>query len=735
MATKQAVWGVDVGQCALKAIKMQPAGEKVEVLAYDVIEHEKILSHPESDAPALIRAALEKFASRNDTKNDLVAVAVSGQQTLSRFTKLPPVEQKKIPDIVKFEAGQQIPFDMDEVVWDYQTFSEPDSPDVEVGIFAIRKELIRGHIEYFTKAGIEPVLVQATPLALYNAVRFDKEAASGATILLDVGAQATDLIVLEGSSIWARPVPIGGNAFTEALVKAFKLSHAKAENLKRTAASTKYARQVFQAMRPVFADLIAEVQRSIGYYTSTHREAQIARIYGMGNAFKLPGLQKFMQQNLQIEVERYASFSRIAPTGPAATPDFAEAASSLTVAYGLALQGLGLASVTSTLLPPEIAKQLVWRKKMPLFWASAASLALSAGVIWGANAKAQSTLTSSVGTSDGRAVATIEDAETVLRGGATGTPFEVAGTVNKAISKLSSEYSAADTAANAPQDLMSLFQSLGSSIPLVPRIYEMVHQALAQEALGPDAKDGQEYLDKIELARRERDDLLRSGVPPTDARVKKLDEVVQRKNRREIWIQVFNMEYTPDMSMPASLHRPADQQVLSEKPGWLVSFRARTTKPDAAGWVSDVVLPRIEREGRKPDRGFYVHAAVMSEISTVKVADVSAGHSALSMVPTSPSGTPGSPRGGGPRGGFGGGGVPTGPSAPAPSGPAKTYEVPPEADPLTLEQYVGNDTEFVVHVLVVKENTPADLLAKEAAATNKAVTDANSAAAPAGPRP
>src|SRR5438105_9330217 len=262
MATKSAVWGIDIGQCALKAIKLQTAGDKVEVLAFETVEHEKILSHPECDAPATIKAAVQKFTSRNDLKGDLVAVAVPGQQTLSRFTKLPPVEQKRIPDIVKFEAGQQIPFDMDEVIWDYQTFSEPDSPDVEVGIFAIRKELIRTHLAYFTDAGIEPMLVQPSPLAVYNAVRYDQPKLDKATILLDIGATATDLIVMEGSTIWSRPVPLGGNAFTEALVKSFKLSHAKAENLKRTAATTKYARQIFQAMRPVFADLISEVQRS-----------------------------------------------------------------------------------------------------------------------------------------------------------------------------------------------------------------------------------------------------------------------------------------------------------------------------------------------------------------------------------------------------------------------------------------------------------------------------------------
>ena len=74
--------------------------------------------------------------------------------------------------------------------------------------------------------------------------------------------------------MWTRTIQIGGNNFTEALVRAFKLSFPKAEQHKRTAASSKYARQIFQAMRPVFADLVQEIQRCIGFYTSLHRETR-----------------------------------------------------------------------------------------------------------------------------------------------------------------------------------------------------------------------------------------------------------------------------------------------------------------------------------------------------------------------------------------------------------------------------------------------------------------------------
>jgi len=143
MAGAQAVWGIDVGRCALKAIKLRVAADgKVEIVAHDYVEHAKILSQPDADRHALIGAALEKFLSHNDTSKDQIVVSVPGQHTLARFTKLPPVAAKRIPDIVRYEADQQIPFDMDEVIWDYQPVGGAAGPgeEMEVALFAIKKD-------------------------------------------------------------------------------------------------------------------------------------------------------------------------------------------------------------------------------------------------------------------------------------------------------------------------------------------------------------------------------------------------------------------------------------------------------------------------------------------------------------------------------------------------------------------------------------------------------------------
>src|SRR5262245_59218209 len=96
----------------------------------------------------------------------------------------------------------------------------------------------------------------------------------------------------------------------------------------------------------------------------------------MGNAFKLPGLQKFLAQNLQYEVEKIENFMNLKGDQILSAPAFQENILTFTVVYGLALQGLGVSGVRTSLLPPEIAQARTIRRKKP--WALSAAAILMA---------------------------------------------------------------------------------------------------------------------------------------------------------------------------------------------------------------------------------------------------------------------------------------------------------------------------------------------------------------------
>jgi type IV pilus assembly protein PilM len=368
MATSKSAWGIDLGQCALKALKLGRSDEGVSVEACDVVEHPTILSRSDpADREQLTREALGKFLANHSVTGCHVAASVSGQGSFCRFVKLPPVDETRLPQIVRYEVNQQIPFPIDEVVWRWHPVPDPDGPNIEAGIFALKRSEVTEMLERFSMASLQVDTVQMAPLALYNFMVFDDQlAGDGATLLLDVGADATDMVVADNGRIWARLIQIGGDNFTKALARTFKLSSEKAEKLKRTAGGSKYARQIFQAMRPVFADLVQEIQRSIGYYVSLHRGTEMRKLIALGNGFRLPGLAKFLEKNLNIPVARLDGYNRPAIGAGVDAPAFQQNAPSFAVAYGLALQGLELAEIDSNFVPDDIQKKRRRARKNPL---------------------------------------------------------------------------------------------------------------------------------------------------------------------------------------------------------------------------------------------------------------------------------------------------------------------------------------------------------------------------------
>jgi len=396
MATVQpGVWGIDLGQCALKAIRLELIDGQVAATAFDYIEHPKILSQPDADPDQLTREALEQFLSRNKLQGDMVSISVPGQSGLARFVKLPPVEEKKIADIVKFEAKQQIPFPLEEVVWDFQKIgsgivTDGFAMETEIGLFAMKRDMVNRYLQHFKDVNVEVHYVQMSPLALCNFVSYDllgKQATPAAgseeggggdkkcVVALDIGTDNSNLVITDGDKIiWQRPIPLGGNHFTRALTKDLKLTFAKAEHLKRNAVKSPDLKKILAALKTVLNDFVGEVQRSLGYFTNTHRDAQIQYMVGLGNAFRLPGLQKFLQEKLQLEVRKLQSLERLSGEEVTAAPQFTENILSFGVAYGLALQALKLPRLQTNLLPHEIRFEREVRAKKP--WAAAAAAAL-----------------------------------------------------------------------------------------------------------------------------------------------------------------------------------------------------------------------------------------------------------------------------------------------------------------------------------------------------------------------
>lgn len=363
------IWSVDLGKSALKAVKLRRDRNNVEIIAIDKIDYP--ISKNGVDAATQAKEALSVFRTRNEVK-EAVVVAHSGQGTFSRFIKVPAFDERKVTDMVGYEASQQIPFPLDEVIWDHHIIERDYLPgeEREVALFAVRREAMDDFLLDFTSEQLNVEMVSIGYLGLVNFVVHDIQPEEP-TIVLDVGATHTDLVLVDGKRFWIRPLPHSGNEITRAIRDRFKLTFDQAEKLKIEIAKVPKQRvkQIFQSViQPKLKELLGEIHRSLVYYRSQAGETRFGKLFLLGNASKIIGLDRFLKEQLGVDVTRVQTINHFRVSRDLNVRLLQSNLPSFATTLGCGLQALGIGPCQVDLVPrEEKLKKEVGRKKKHAF--------------------------------------------------------------------------------------------------------------------------------------------------------------------------------------------------------------------------------------------------------------------------------------------------------------------------------------------------------------------------------
>ena len=370
------IWGIDVSKYSVKAVRLEKgANGGYTLTASQIVPFEGSETGEPGNADEQIKLALQDLKARCKIGGEKVVLSLPGHSTFNRLIKLPPVDDAKLPEVVKYEAQSQIPFNIDEVIWDYQFVQRQYGPgeEKEVILFAIKKDIVEQFLKNIEELGFNVEGVQFGPVALYNFLDYDQDL-GGSAIALDMGADNTDLVIIDGPKFWVRNLPITGNDITKALQKAFNIPFGEAEKLKIKAGQSQQAQKIFNAIQPTLRDLVSEVQRSIGYYKSISKASKFDKILLIGNSTKTLNFQKFVSQSLQMPANRIAKMNKIGLAGGVDQGQFNEDLNTVGTAIGLAIQGGGDGQNKINLLPEVYKQRKEIKKKQP--WVAGAVAAL-----------------------------------------------------------------------------------------------------------------------------------------------------------------------------------------------------------------------------------------------------------------------------------------------------------------------------------------------------------------------
>lgn len=310
-----------------------------------------------------------------------VAVSVPGHLVLVKFIKTHSVEPAKRGKIIAFEAAENIPHPLEEVVWDFQVVSD-DSFDLEVMIAAAKFEAMQALCGAADSVGLP--IERATPVAvtLRNGFRYNHPRVVDSVIVADIGARSTQLLYLEGDRFYVRTLALAGNSVTQSIAEELGTDFASAETLKVQVLSGLSDRPAHSpsrlAVQRAAENFAARLHLEISRSTLNHRRhsggAAPVALYLAGGGAMLPDLAATLSEKLQLPVERYDPLNMVDLSGDARAAGADSAGPMLAGLVGLATRLVARQESEPSLLPSSVTEAITLRKRQPWFLAAAALL-------------------------------------------------------------------------------------------------------------------------------------------------------------------------------------------------------------------------------------------------------------------------------------------------------------------------------------------------------------------------
>ena len=341
----------------------------------------------ETTREAAMTRALQELLAERSFGSKVINLCAPGFHTFSKFVKLPPVDTSKVTQIIQYEAQQNVPFPLEEVVWDYQILGTTATGELEVLLVAIKSDIVEGLFRVAETVGLRLQIVDVSPAALCNSFRYNYGDLEGCTMLLDIGAKTSNLLFFEKGSVYSRGINIGANSITQDFSKESRLPFAEAEKLKieegfvslggayeepenpNQAAISKIARQVMTRLH-------IQVNQTIQFYRGQQGGSAPQQLFLSGGAAIMPYTAQFFSEKLNVPVEYFNPFRNIEIDPALSLEDLSKVAHSLGEVVGLGLRNLAHCPVELNLMPKSSLTRQRFNQKKPYLIASVFCLIL-----------------------------------------------------------------------------------------------------------------------------------------------------------------------------------------------------------------------------------------------------------------------------------------------------------------------------------------------------------------------
>ena len=308
---------------------------------------------------------------------------IPGNQVLTKTIRIPHVEESKRAQIIAFEAQQNIPYPLHEVVWDTQVVGD-DGVETEVLFIACKSNTIEEFCGEVGRAGFLVDTINAATVLDYNAIQFAYPTLDEDVLLINIGARSTNLLFKNPDGFFVRNIQLGGNSLTQNIADSIGKPFAKADEVKHKFFSGELdysdddsgAKLLTSCSDSFMRRMGQEITRSIVNYRRQKGGAAPKRILLSGRGALLEGLAEQLSTSQKVGVEFFDPLQDVTLSGELAS-DSTSLRLETSEIIGAAAQHMVADSAGVNLLPDEVQREMEFGSKKPYLMLAAVCLALA----------------------------------------------------------------------------------------------------------------------------------------------------------------------------------------------------------------------------------------------------------------------------------------------------------------------------------------------------------------------
>jgi type IV pilus assembly protein PilM len=356
---KNQLVGLDIGSHSIKLVEIEDTNKGKILRNFGIIglPQEAIVEGAIKEME-IVSSAIKTLFKNLKVKNKNVVTSISGYSVIVKKISILKRADAELETSIQEEAEQYIPFDIKDVNLDFEVLTLPgasegkekagekdDKSPMDVMLVAAKKDIVEDYVSLLQLTGLNPAVLDVDAFALQNAFELSAGSVAGCYAIVNVGAEELGInAIKDGISIFTRDSAYGGYQVNEAIMSKFDVPYKEAEKIKLGGAKleSKEKGMLEEIFTQVVSGWVNEIKRALDFLSTTYPDQSIEKILISGGSSRIPGFQKYLEQETDIPVEEMNPFVNIQISERAFDPRYLSyMAPQAAVAVGLALRSIG----------------------------------------------------------------------------------------------------------------------------------------------------------------------------------------------------------------------------------------------------------------------------------------------------------------------------------------------------------------------------------------------------------